>query len=394
MSVSERFIDFNNTEIAFKSVSTPNLIKAKVIFQSFGNQFLATKGPRLLKWALEKNLPISSVVRYTIFNQFCGGVTVDDCMSRVKELGAKGIGSILDYSAEGLGRDEDFEDSFLEMLRVIKYAAKEKTIPFVVFKVTGLGPFELLEKISEGRTLSDTDLKVAKELRRRVFEICDSAAKNDVRVLIDAEESWIQHAIDDIASEMMTTFNQEKPIIYNTVQMYRHDRLAFLKQTHKDLQQKKRIAAFKVVRGAYMEKERQRAKDLGYRDPIQPDQAATDRDFNAALSFCLENMDSMALFAGTHNEASTRYLIELISRFNLARNHARIEFSQLLGMSDNLSFNLAHAGFNVSKYVPYGPIKSVMPYLIRRAEENTSIKGQAGRELTLINAELVRRGKK
>jgi proline dehydrogenase len=394
MSVSGQVIDFNNTEIAFKSVSTPDLIKAKVIFQTFGNQFLATKGPRLLKWALEKHFPISPVVRYTIFNQFCGGVTVDDCMSRVKELGAKGIGSILDYSAEGLGRDEDFEESFLEILRVIKYAAQEKAIPFIVFKVTGLGPFELLEKMSESKSLSAADEKIAKELRRRVFEICSAAAKSNVRVLIDAEESWIQNAIDDIAFEMMSIFNKEKPIIYNTVQMYRHDRLAFLQRTHKDLQGKNCITAFKVVRGAYMEKERQRAKDLGYQDPIQPDKAATDRDFNAALSYSLEHIESMALFAGTHNESSTRYLIELISKFKLANSHSRIEFSQLLGMSDNLSFNLAHAGYNVSKYMPYGPVKSVMPYLIRRAEENTSIKGQAGRELTLINAELIRRAKK
>jgi proline dehydrogenase len=394
MSVSGQVIDFNNTEIAFKSVSTPDLIKAKVIFQTFGNQFLATKGPRLLKWALEKHFPISPIVRYTIFNQFCGGVTVDDCMSRVKDLGAKGIGSILDYSAEGLGRDEDFEESFLEMLRVIKYAAKEKAIPFIVFKVTGLGPFDLLEQMSEGKSLSASDENAATELRRRVFEICSAAAKSNVRVLIDAEESWIQNAIDDIAFEMMIIFNKEKPIIYNTVQMYRHDRLAFLQKTHKDLQEKNCITAFKVVRGAYMEKERQRAKDLGYQDPIQPNKAATDRDFNAALSYSLEHIESMALFAGTHNEASTRYLIELISRLKLANNNSRIEFSQLLGMSDNLSFNLAHAGYNVSKYMPYGPVKSVMPYLIRRAEENTSIKGQAGRELTLINAELIRRSKK
>lgn len=394
MSVSGKAIDFNNTEIAFKSVSTPDLLKAKIIFLTFGNQFLVTKGPRLLKWALEKHLPISPMVRYTIFNQFCGGVTIDDCMKKVKELDAKGIRSILDYSVEGLGRAEDFEDSFLEMLRVIKYAADQKAIPFIVFKVTGLGPLALLEKVSQNLPLSSKEEQVAKELRRRIFEICDSAAKHDVRVLIDAEESWIQDAIDAIAFEMMLTFNKEKPIIYNTVQMYRRDRLAYLQKTYDDLKQKKCIAAFKVVRGAYMEKERQRAQQLGYQDPIQPDKAATDGDFNAALSFCLEHIDSAALFAGTHNEESTHYLIDLISKFNLPRNHPRIEFSQLLGMSDNLSFNLAHAGFNVSKYVPYGPVKSVMPYLIRRAEENTSIKGQAGRELTLINAELLRRGKK
>ncbi len=394
MAGSGKAIDFNNTEIAFKSVSTPDLFKAKILFQTFGNQFLVTTGPRLLKWALEKHLPISPVVKHTVFSHFCGGVTIDDCMKRVSYLGAKGIRSILDYSVEGLGRDEDFEDSFLEMLRVIKYAAENQAIPFIVFKVTGLGPFKLLEKISKNEALSQADEKVGKELRRRIYEICANAAKNNVRVLIDAEESWIQPTIDDIAFEMMATFNKETPLIYNTIQMYRHDRLAYLQKTHRELKQKNCVSAFKVVRGAYMEKERRRAQQQGYQDPIQPDKASTDRDFNAALSYCVEHIDSMALFAGTHNEESTHFLIDLIDKFKLPHNHPNVEFSQLLGMSDNLSFNLAHAGFNVSKYVPYGPVKSVMPYLIRRAEENTSIKGQAGRELTLINAELLRRGKK
>jgi proline dehydrogenase len=391
MSVSGQVIDFNNTEIAFKSVSTPNLIKAKLIFQTVGNQFLATKGPRLLKWALEKHFPISPVVRYTIFNQFCGGVTVDDCMSRVKELGAKGIGSILDYSAEGLGRDEDFEESFLEILRVIKYAAQEKAIPFIVFKVTGLGPFELLEKMSEGKSLSASDEKIAKELRRRVFEICSAAANSNVRVLIDAEESWIQNTIDDIAFEMMSTFNKEKPIIYNTVQMYRHDRLAFLQRTHKDLQGKNCITAFKVVRGAYMEKERARALSNNYPSPIQATKEKTDADYDTALKFCIDHLDRMAVCAGTHNEKSSAYLVKLLNEKGISTNDTRVCFSQLLGMSDHISFNLSLSAYNVAKYVPYGPVAEVLPYLIRRARENTSVKGQTGRELSLIMKEKKRR---
>jgi len=394
MSVSCKDIDFNNTKIAFESISTPDLLKARLIFQMFGNQFLVTNGPKLLKWALEKHIPISPVVKFTIFNHFCGGVTIDDCTDRVDKLCSRNIRSILDYSVEGLGRNEDFEDSFLELLKVIQCASSNKSIPFVAFKATCLGPFSLLEKISVGDALTANEEKVAAELRRRIFEICSSAAKSDVRVLIDAEESWIQNAIDDIAFAMMIIFNKEKPVVYNTVQMYRHDRLAYLKKTHGDLRQKNCFAAFKVVRGAYMEKERQRAAECGYRDPIQPDKKSTDNDFNAALSFCLEHIDSAALFAGTHNEGSTSFLLDLIHKHNLVPNHPMIEFSQLLGMSDNLSFNLAQAGFNVSKYVPYGPVKSVIPYLIRRAEENTSIKGQAGRELTLIDAELLRRRKK
>jgi proline dehydrogenase len=313
-------------------------------------------------------------------------------MKRVQALGAHGIRSILDYSVEGLGREEDFEDSYLEMLKVTRQAAGQKHLPFTVFKPTGLGPFELLEKLSSGAALSAAEQKQNKELRRRIREICAAAATAGVRVLVDAEESWIQDGVDSIVNDMMREFNVGRPVVYNTIQLYRHDRLAYLRRCHQEMKSAGSVPGFKLVRGAYMEKERARAKELGYPSPIQPDREATDRDYNAALTYCIQNIDSLGLFAGTHNEASTRLLIDLMAKHGLQPGHERVEFSQLLGMGDNLSFNLAYAGYHVSKYVPYGPVKSVLPYLIRRAQENSSIQGQAGRELTLINTELRRRG--
>lgn len=387
-------IDFSNTEIAFKSVTTTDLLKAKVLFQTFGNQFLVTQGPKLLKWALNLHLPVTPLVKHTIFSHFCGGTTIEDSLKRVKSLGTYKVRSILDYSVEGLGRVEDFEDAFLELLNVTQLAAGQQMIPFTVFKITGLGSFELLEKISAGLPLNAEEKKQQGELGRRIFEICASAAKNGVRVLIDAEESWIQPAIDEFANAMILEFNISEPVVYNTLQMYRHDRLEYLKSNHLDFKSKGRIPGYKFVRGAYMEKERLHAKKKGYADPIQPDKAATDRDFNSALAYSIGHIDSLGLFAGTHNETSTRVLIQLMEMHSLPHNHPHIEFSQLLGMGDNLSFNLAHEGYNVSKYVPYGPIKFVLPYLIRRAQENSSIQGQASRELVLINQELARRSKK
>lgn len=394
MPTADVAIDFSNTEIAFKSVSTTDLLKAKVLFQTFGNQFLVTQGPKLLKWALNLHLPVTPLVKHTIFSHFCGGVTIEDSMKRVNNLGSYKVRSILDYSVEGLGREEDFEAAFLELLNVTRLAADQAMIPFTVFKITGLGSVELLEKMSAGIAMNSDEKKQQDALRRRVFEICAAAVKSGVRVLIDAEESWIQTAIDEIVNDMIMEFNVGEPFVYNTLQMYRRDRLSYLKKNHQEFKARGRVPGYKLVRGAYMEKERLRARELGYADPIQADKASTDQGFNSALAYCVENITSLGLFVGTHNEVSTQVLIELMAKQKLPANHPRIEFSQLLGMGDNLSFNLAHSSYNVSKYVPYGPIKYVLPYLIRRAEENSSIKGQASRELVLINTELVRRSNK
>lgn len=391
MPTADRAIDFSNTEIAFESLSTPDLIKAKLLFETFGNEFLVTTGPKLVTWALNLHLPVTPVIKMTVFSHFCGGVTIEDSLKRVAELGKHRIRSILDYSVEGLGREEDFEDTFLEVLKGIKFAAESEDIPYAVFKPTGLARFELLEKISSRSELTHEEMKQRDEFRRRVREICASAAAVRVRVLVDAEESWIQDGVDELVAEMMVEFNKERPIVFNTIQLYRHDRLRYLSRCHKELAAKGVIPGFKLVRGAYMEKERRRAQELGYESPIQPTRDATDRDYNAALAYCVDNIDTLGLFAGTHNEQSTRYLIELMAERGIPPGHDHVEFSQLLGMGDNLSFNLAHAGYHVAKYMPYGPVKAVLPYLVRRAQENSSIKGQAGRELTLINREIRRR---
>jgi proline dehydrogenase len=340
------------------------------------------------------HLPIKSVIKATIFKQFCGGENIDECHKTIKELGDFKIGTILDYSVEGKETEKDFDSGMEETIRTIYRAKGEKNIPFSVFKVTGIGRFALLEKANNGiSNLNPVEQAEYTRLHNRIYKICSEAHKNNVPVFIDAEDSWIQNTIDRLADEMMENFNKERPLVYNTYQLYRHDRLLFLKESFKQAQNKGYFLGAKLVRGAYMEKERERARDKGYIDPIQPSKEATDRDYNLALRFCIENISKIGLCAGTHNEESSKILAELLSEFKVEKNNKNVFFSQLLGMSDHISYNLAYNGYNVSKYVPYGPLNEVLPYLIRRAQENTSVKGQTGRELSLIIKEKSRRQK-
>lgn len=384
-------LDFNDTEIAFRSRSTPELRKALLLFRSLGNTALATAGPKLVNLALTLRLPVTPIIRWTVFEQFCGGVTLEDCEARVRELARFGIRSIPDYSVEGLGREEDFDETAAEVRRVIDRAKADKDLSFAVFKVTGIARFDLLAKVSAKGKLSADERREFERVTARFDALCDAAAAAGVRILVDAEESWIQDAIDELTIQAMRRLNRERAIVFETVQMYRHDRYAFLGRLLEAGRSDHFHVGVKIVRGAYMEKERARAAELGYPSPIQPDKAATDRDFDRAVILCLDHIDTASLFAGSHNEQSTQQLAEKVVARGLKRNDPRVEFSQLLGMSDHLSYNLAHHGFNVCKYLPYGPVKAVMPYLIRRAAENTSIQGQAGRELQLIERELKRR---
>lgn len=387
-------IDFNDTEIAFRSRSTQELRKALLLFRSFGNAALSTAGPKLVNLALALRLPVTPIIKWTVFEQFCGGVTLEDCESRMRELGRFGIRSVPDYSVEGLGRDEDFAHTEAEVLRVIARAATDKDISFAVFKVTGIARFDLLAKVSSGKGLSKAEAQEWAKATTRFDRLCDAAAAAKVRILVDAEESWIQPAIDDLTIKAMRRLNRDVAYVFNTLQMYRHDRLRFLEGLLETARKDGFKAGIKIVRGAYMEKERARAAEFGYPSPIQPSKEASDLDFDRAVGLTLDAIDSAALFAGTHNERSTKLLADAIVARGLRRDDPRVEFSQLLGMSDHLTYNLAHHGFNVCKYLPYGPVKAVMPYLIRRAAENSSIRGQAGRELQLIERELKRRSVK
>lgn len=384
-------VSFDNIENAFAGKSTTDLNRAYFLFKAISSRVFVNLAEPLTKFALFFHLPIRQIVKATIFKQFVGGETIDDCDKTISRLYKQGVGSILDYSVEGQDNEESFENTTSEILRTIEKAKNNKQIPFCVFKPSGIARFEILYKLSSNTMLDVTDQREWERVVNRVNRICEAASANKVRVFIDAEESWIQNAIDMLAEEMMEKLNKEDAIIFNTVQLYRTDRLGYLKNLYARSQAKGYVPGLKLVRGAYMEKERRRAEECGYASPVHASKQATDSDYNQALVFCMDHISNMALCAGTHNERSCMLLAEQMDDKHLEKNYEHVWFSQLLGMSDHISFNLAKAGYNVCKYVPYGPVREVMPYLFRRARENTSVKGQTGRELSLIMKEKERR---
>ncbi len=385
------FLSFENTEIAFLSKSDAELKRAYWLFKLLASPFVMLFGKYATTFALKLNLPIQGVIKKTIFKQFCGGETIAQCAKTTQILDKYNVGTILDYSVEGKNDRETFEATCLEIIHTVETAQGNPNIPFSVFKVTGMCRNELLEKISAAQPLNEEELAEYARLQDRIDRICAKGAATGTPIFIDAEETWLQQAIDDLVMQMMARYNKVEPVVYNTLQLYRHDRIAHLIEAYSQAEEIGYIYAVKLVRGAYMEKERLRAEQHGYTSPIQPDKEATDRDYNAAISFCLDHLDRVAFCAGTHNEASSLFLADEMDRRGLDRTNPRIYFAQLFGMSDHISFNLSNAGFLVAKYVPYGPVKEVMPYLIRRAEENTSIAGQTTRELNLISQEIKRR---
>jgi proline dehydrogenase len=385
-------ISFENTEIAFQSKSDKDLQRAYWLFKIIANPTIVKMGKWGTNFALSTGLPIKGIVKKTIFRQFCGGESIEDSEPAIKLLAKYGIGTILDYSIEGKTSDEDFDATVDEIISTIDKAKRNPEIPFAVFKVTGIARFGILEKANDPSVhLTESENNELLTVIDRIERICNTAYKADVSVFIDAEESWIQDTIDRITLDMMRKYNRKRAIVFNTVQMYRHDRLEFLKDQIRIAREENFHLGIKLVRGAYMEKERARAAEKSYPSPIQSDKAASDRDFDLALALMIENIDILAFCAGTHNEHSSLYLTDLIAKKELGTADKRIWFAQLLGMSDHISYNLAYHGFNVAKYVPYGPIKEVMPYLLRRADENTSVAGQTGRELGLIMKEKARR---
>ncbi|MGN5954222.1 proline dehydrogenase family protein [Sphingobacterium lactis] len=390
-TISPLKLDFNNTEIAFKGKSDKDLNKAYWLFKMVASNALIKIGTPITNFSLNIGLPIQGIIRNTIYRQFCGGESIEDCSRAISELGHGNVTTILDYSVEGEESEESFDATCNEILRTVESAKQNSLISFCVFKPTGLGRFDLLAKIDAKQALTTEEQAEYQRLWNRCDQICQACHAAGIRVLIDAEHSWIQDTIDDIAREMMEKYNQEKPIVYNTYQLYRADKLASLKADFAYAKTQNFHLGAKIVRGAYMEIERERAKENGYPSPIQPNKKASDTDYNDAIYFILDNIDQIGLMAGTHNEESCRILAEEMERRNIPHNLPNVFFAQLLGMSDNLSFNLGAAGYNVAKYMPYGPVKAVMPYLFRRAQENTSVGGQTGRELSLIMKELKRR---
>jgi proline dehydrogenase len=384
-------LSFNNTEIAFSGKTNNDLNRSYWLFKMVSNSTFVNIGKSLTTFAINTHLPIKGLIKATIFKQFCGGETIEECDRAITELAKFKIGTILDYSVEGKESETDFDNCKTETIETIQKAKTNFNIPFCVFKVTGLARFALLEKVSAKENLTAEEQKEFGKVQLRVSAICKAAYDAGVPIFIDAEESWIQEAIDTLANQMMVLYNTEKAIVYNTYQLYRKDRLSYLRHSFEKAKENNYFLGAKLVRGAYMEKERARAIEKNYPSPIQDTKENTDRDYDAAVEFCLENIDRIAICAGTHNENSSMKLAELMKQKNIPADNKNIYFSQLLGMSDHISYNLANAGYNVAKYVPYGPVREVLPYLIRRAQENTSVKGQTGRELSLIIKEKERR---
>ena len=398
-------ISFDNTEIAFAYKTDKDLKRAHFLFSSMAINWLVKLGTRITPWAIKARLPINGLIKSTIFKQFVGGETLEETKKIADTLQRYNVQVILDYGVEGKEGEENFEEATNEFIKVIQYAASQKNIPFISIKLTGLVRFSLLEKLnaanitssfkSEINTdlLSEQEIKEFEKVRNRLTRICDVAAKNNIGVLIDAEETWIQYPVDALTMQMMELYNKEKAVIYNTLQLYRHDRLQFLKESFQQASSKQFMLGVKFVRGAYMEKERKRAEEMNYPSPIQPDKQATDNDFNAAIDFCISQIDRIFLMVASHNEFSNLYTTQLLQKQFGIENHQHVHFSQLYGMSDNITFNLAKAGCSVSKYLPFGPIADVIPYLMRRAEENSSMNSYTSKELNLIKKELKRRAK-
>ncbi len=381
---------FDNTETAFSLKTDSQLERAYFLFKMIQKEPLVKIGTALTNFSLKLHLPVEGLIRSTVFDHFCGGVTEEDCLPNIKNMYKKKVHSILDYSVEGKETEKQFDKALKKTLKTIDFAQEKASIPFAVFKPTGFGRLALYQKLTEKIELSSEEKKEWEVVVARYHTVCKAAVKNDVPLLIDAEESWMQGIVDDLLEELMERYNKDKSIVFSTLQMYRHDRLEYLKGLYQRAQEKGFHIGMKIVRGAYMEKERERAEEMGYLSPICVDKKATDDNYDSVIKFMMNNQN-MALFAGTHNEESSYLLMDLIKEKELETNDMNVWFGQLYGMSDHISFNLAKEGYNVAKYVPFGPVRDVMPYLIRRAEENTSVAGQTSRELNLLKTERKRR---
>lgn len=384
-------LSFDNAKEAFAYKSDQELKKANLIFSVMRYDWLVKLGSFLTPLALKMHLPVRGLIRNTIFKQFCGGETLEETAQTAEKLADYKVAVILDYGVEAAEGEKNYDRTVLEFQKAITYAAWQPNIPFISLKMTGFARFGLLKKIHANKNLTPEEEQEMDRVRQRIRTICQTAFDNHIGVMVDAEESWIQQPVDDLAEEMMEAFNRSEATVFNTFQLYRHDRITFLKRAFEKSLSNHYLLGVKLVRGAYLEKERKRAEEEGYPSPIQPDKKSTDRDYNEAVKWCLNHLENIVTFIGTHNEESCMLGAQLLHKKGFSHDHPHVHFSQLYGMSDHITFNLAGAGYRVSKYLPYGPVKDVLPYLIRRAQENTAISGQMGREMNLIQSELKRR---
>ncbi len=382
---------FDNTETAFQLKSDSELERAYFLFKMISMEPLVRIGSAVTKFALNVNLPVEGLIRSTVFDHFCGGVNERDCMGTVDKLYDVGVSSVLDFSVEGKEEDLQFDATAQKVIELTEFAENKDAMPFSVFKPTGLGRFKIWQKITEKKPLTESEQVYWENLQARYDTVSKAAHDCGIRLLIDAEESWMQDAADDLCEKMMEKYNTDRPIVFNTLQCYRWDRLDYLKKLHQRARTKGYKLGFKIVRGAYLEKENERAIENGYKSPICESKKATDDNFNEIMKYILDNIEDIEIFVGTHNETSTYLCMDVMKEKGIAKSDDRVWFGQLYGMSDHITFNLGAEGYNVAKYIPFGPVKDVMPYLIRRAEENTSVAGQTSRELTLLKKEKARR---
>ncbi|GMN05314.1 proline dehydrogenase family protein [Croceitalea sp. MTPC5] len=382
---------FEDTSIAFKLKSDSELERAYFLFKLISNQPLVKIGTAVTNFAINAHLPVEGLIRATVFDHFCGGVNEADCMPIIDKMYEEGVAAILDYSVEGKHVENQLDSALQKVLGVLDFVKEKQAIPFAVFKPSAFGRFELFEKVNSKKGLSVSEAEEWQRVVNRYDKVCKKAYDLDVALLIDAEESWIQDAADDLAYDMMCKYNKRKVVVFNTAQLYRWDRMSYLEEVCSKARNEGFKVGIKVVRGAYMEKENGRAEDAGQKSPICATKGATDNNFDAAVTFMLDNLDVFSIFSGTHNESSSYQLMEQMKQKGITNDNDHIWFGQLYGMSDHISYNLAKAGYNVAKYLPYGPVRDVMPYLIRRAEENTSVAGQTSRELELLKKEKARR---
>ena len=382
---------FDDTATAFALKTDSELERAYFLFKMIANEPLVRIGTAMTNFAIKANLPVEGLIRATVFDHFCGGISEEDCLPVVDRMYQKGVCAVLDYSVEGKDEEDPFDNALAMILRLLDFVKEKESIPFAVFKPTGFGRFSLYVKVSAGEELSENEQEEWQRVTDRFEKVCKKAHDLDVSLLIDGEESWMQDAADQVVVDLMRKYNKQKAVVFNTLQMYRSDRLDYLKALHKEAEAEGFKIGMKVVRGAYLEKENERAEEKGYPSPMCSTKQATDENFDAAIEYMVAHLDVFSLFAGTHNEESSYKLIDLMAEKGISNDDPRIWFGQLYGMSDHISFNLADRGYHVAKYLPFGPVKDVMPYLIRRAEENTSVAGQTTRELKLLKKERKRR---
>ena len=390
-------LSFDNTQNAFAYKSTPDLKKAKFLISVIQNPLMVSLATKVTPFLMKMGFPINGILRNTVFKQFVGGETLEESARTAKLLGSYDVQVILDYGVEAKEGESNFDDVTSHIIEAIDFAATQNNIPFISVKITGIASHILLEHLNEAPRLrsgihdSESENAAWERVRERMYAICDIAQEKGVGILLDAEETWIQDPIDRLAIELMKEYNKEKVVIYNTYQLYRNDRLHFLQLSHRLAKEGGFLLGAKLVRGAYMEKERERAIKLGYTSPIHLDKEATDKDFDAAATYCISNKDTISLLLASHNEASNIAIANAMTNLSFEKNDQHVHFSQLFGMGDHITFNMAVQGYNVSKYLPFGPINEVIPYLMRRAEENTSVNGQTNKELVLLKTELARR---